>query len=44
LKFLKKQEMALVSKLRESNEYVVNEVKEMLEQIFNSRDGRKKIE
>ena len=44
LKFLKKQERALVSKLRESNEYVVNEVKEMLEQIFNSRDGRKKIE
>ena len=44
LKFVRKQERALVSKLRESNEYVVNEVKEMLEQIFNSRDGKKKME
>lgn len=35
LAYTREQEKAIISKLRESNEYVVNEVKEMLEEAFN---------
>jgi hypothetical protein len=35
LKYAREQEKAVISKLRESNEYVISEVKEILEQLFN---------
>lgn len=35
LRYVREQEKMIVSKMRESNEYVVNEVKEMLEDAFN---------
>ena len=35
LAYTREQEKAIISKLRESNEYIVNEVKEMLEDAFN---------
>lgn len=41
LRFVRAQEKKLISKMRESNEYVINEVKEMLELLFNRWSGRK---
>lgn len=35
LAYTRKQEKAIISKLRESNEYIINEVKEMLKNAFN---------
>lgn len=34
MKYAREQEKIIISKLRESNEYVINEVKEMLEDAF----------
>lgn len=44
LRFVKNQEKSIISKMRESNEYVINEVKEMLELLFNNWSGRKLTE
>ena len=41
LRFIRNQEKSIISKMRESNEYVINEVKEMLELLFNNWSGRK---
>jgi len=44
LRFVRNQEKSIVSKMRESNEYTVNEVKEMLESLFNWWSGKKLTE
>lgn len=44
LRFVRNQERSIVSKMRESNEYTVNEIKEMLESLFNWWSGRKLTE
>ena len=41
LKYVRAQEKLIISKLRESNEYVISEVKEILELLFNWWSGKK---
>lgn len=44
LRFVRNQERKILSKMRESNKYVIDEVKEMLELLFNRWSGKKVVD